>query len=175
MLDLISSEYLEEQKRLHLLGGYGERGDRWVTPIIYLKGYLKAQSILDYGCGAGALAKALSWYYLAAEEYDPAIEEKSNLPEPCDLVICTDVLEHIEPDLLDNVLEHLHSLTKVALFAVISTRPAGKLLSDGSNAHLIVKPGLWWRARVDRQFSVKAVWKFEKDEWVALMYPRRLT
>ena len=39
--------------------------------------------------------------------YDPAIPEWSAPPAPRRFVACIDVLEHIEPDLLDNVLDDL--------------------------------------------------------------------
>jgi hypothetical protein len=60
------------------------------------------------------------------------------------MVACIDVLEHIEPDLLDNVLDHLASLTELVLLATVHTGPASKVLSDGRNAHLIQQPMEWW-------------------------------
>ena len=42
--------------------------------------------------------------------YDPAFPEYGE-PRGADLVCCIDVLEHIEPDLLDNVLDDLARIT----------------------------------------------------------------
>src|ERR1051325_9557943 len=130
---LISQPYLDEQKRLHALGGYGEHGGAWVPFVLYLKRVLKAETVLDYGCGKGDLRRTLNWYYEDIEEYDPAITGKDKLPKPADLVCCIDVMEHFEPECLHDLFRNLNQLTKIALFAVISTRPSGKKLSDGRN------------------------------------------
>ena len=82
-------------------------------------------------------------------EYDPAIPGKNELPEPADLVVCTDVLEHIEPGLLPNVLEHLRSLTRKCFFFAIDCGPANKHFPDGRNVHLIQEPPLWWLNKLD--------------------------
>lgn len=45
----------------------------------------------------------------------------------------TGVLEHIEPECLEQVLDHLQRLTrKIALLNIV-TRPANKVLADGHN------------------------------------------
>ena len=146
----ISNEYLEQQKLLHASPrGYGGKGARWVSTVLAVSDAYQAMSILDYGCGQGSLSRAIQ---LATGtrclEYDPAIEGKDSAPEPADLLVCTDVLEHIEPDRLDNVLRHIRSLARKAVFVVVSTRPANKHLSDGRNAHLIIQHDAWWIARV---------------------------
>ena len=51
-------------------------------------------------------------------------------------MICTDVLEHIEPDCLQAVLGHLRQVSREYTFVNISTRAAVKSLHDGRNAHL---------------------------------------
>ena len=158
--ELISAAYLREQERLHAMPkGYGGRGDKWTAAVLQLAQRFQAQTILDYGCGQGALGKALAAHGVTIAEYDPARPGLEALPEPADLVVTTDVLEHIEPDKLAAVIEHLRSLTRIALFAVIATRPASKFLSDGSNAHLIIRDGAWWtRALTKRGFrSVEPV------------------
>jgi hypothetical protein len=110
-------------------------------------------TVLDYGCGQGNLGKSLGspeWF----REYDPAIGGKEAMPETADLVVCTDVLEHIEPDMLDNVLKHIASLSVRSVFLVVSIVPAGKQLSDGRNAHLSVHPASWWREKLEKLFIV---------------------
>ena len=87
-------------------------------------------------------------------EFDPAIAVKEQTPKPADVVVCTDVLEHVEPDYLDAVLVDLRRVTKVCLFVAISTKPANKNLSDGRNAHLIVESADWWVARLSKLFVV---------------------
>lgn len=169
---LISQPYLDEQRRLHTLGGYGEHGGAWAPFVMYLKRVLQAKTVLDYGCGQGDLRRTLSWYYEDINEYDPAILGKNLLPQPADLVCCIDVMEHFEPSCMLDLFRHLNKLTKVALFAVVSTRPSGKRLSCGRNAHLIIKKAKWWRSEIDPYFSAKKVWYTAWDEWVVLLVPR---
>lgn len=150
--ELISPGYLDEQRKLHASPrGYGQRGDKWSDGVRRLVVKYDASSVLDYGCGAGSLKKALQPMLpptVRVSEYDPAIRGKDGTPSFADLVVVTDVLEHIEPERLDLVLAHLKLLARKAIFAVIATRPAKKTLSDGSNAHLIIEPPDWWKARL---------------------------
>lgn len=111
--------------------------------------------MLDYGCGKGVLAEILSWVKI--QNYDPAVPEWAREPAPADLVVCTDVLEHVEPDCLDAVLDHLQRLTLKALFVEIGLVPAFKHLDDGRNAHLIVQPVEWWLPRLWQRFSLHSV------------------
>ena len=97
--------------------------------------------VLDYGCGKRTMEKALG---LTIANYDPAIPECAAEPEPHDLVVCTDVLEHIEPECVADVLAHLRALTKRAAYLVICNVPAVKILPDGRNAHVTVQPARWW-------------------------------
>jgi hypothetical protein len=142
---LISDAYLAEQVRLHAAPkGYGGRGDKWAAAVLELAARFEARTILDYGAGQGTLGQAVRAAGRAIAEYDPARPGLDALPAPADLVVSTDVLEHIEPDRLTTVLCHLHSLTQRALFVVIATRPSSKVLSDGRNAHLLLRDGAWW-------------------------------
>jgi len=81
-------------------------------------------------------------------DYDPAVTGMDDTPLFADLVTCCDVLEHIEPERLDRVLAHIRSLARKAVFFVVATRPANKLLPNGENAHLIIESAEWWEARV---------------------------
>ena len=96
-------------------------------------------------------------------EYDPAIEGKNKVPLPADLVVCTDVLEHIEPEYLDSVLVHLASLTQLASFFVVHTGPAQKELADGRNAHLTIENSEWWRRKIGAYFQVSEVIQVESN------------
>lgn len=159
--DRISAPYLAEQVALHAAPrGYGGRGSKWATAVIDLMLRGRYWSVLDYGCGQGSLVAALKSGSVRLrgvrfDEYDPAIPGKDSPPTFADLVICTDVLEHVEPDKLDAVLAHLKQLARRAVFAVIALRPSNKTLSDGRNAHLIIESADWWRARLtDAGFTV---------------------
>ena len=47
-------------------------------------------------------------------------------------------------------------------FIVLSTREAKKTLSDGRNAHLIVKSPIWWIKKFEGNFDILVV-HFKKD------------
>jgi 2-polyprenyl-3-methyl-5-hydroxy-6-metoxy-1,4-benzoquinol methylase len=180
--DLISPAYAEQQKQLHARpAGYGGKGAKWADVVLGLARELDATSILDYGCGQGTLASAVrdrdDSGVIRVDEYDPAIKGKDHLPGFADLVTCTDVLEHIEPERLDTVLAHLRALARKAVFVVIATRPASKVLADGRNAHLIIEQAPWWLARVTASgFTVSNLApvspsKKPSREWVAVLLP----
>jgi len=154
---LITQEYKEEQERLHATGNYGNASLKYGDIVSNLVDAVKANSLLDYGCGSQRnLLKVLKperdIYYLG---YDPAVKEFDK-KEPCDLVVCIDVLEHIEPDLLDNVLDDLMMLTKEFAFLTVHTKQAAKILSDGRNAHLIQKPASWWLPLLMTRWELQA-------------------
>lgn len=151
-VQLISDGYRAQQAALHAAPrGYGGKGDKWAEAVIKLALDLDCVSILDYGCGQGSLRKAIDAQstILCVREYDPAVSGKDALPAFADLVVCTDVLEHIEPDRLHAVLTHLRVLARKAIFVVIATRPSNKTLTDGRNAHLTVESAEWWIARLN--------------------------
>lgn len=169
--DLISDAYLEEQRRLHAdPRGYGTKGRKWALYVGQVAAHHKLRSILDYGAGQGSLALELSRRGFDIREYDPAVYGKATPPEPADLVVCTDVLEHIEPDKVEAVLEHLAALTIGALFVVISLVPTAKTLSNGDQAHISLHPPEWWAERLGRHFEVTEVLSVSPEkQWVATL------
>jgi hypothetical protein len=159
---LITPEYAALNRQLHESNmaygvGGGKHADTVRRLVKGLTGTLgRTPAVLDYGCGKGLLAKALEF---PIWEYDPAIPEKSEAPRPADLVVCTDVLEHIEPDRLLYVLGDLQRVTKQVGYFVIHTGPAAKTLPDGRNTHLIQKGEAWWRKQLTRVFVVGSILK----------------
>jgi hypothetical protein len=148
---LISPEYCKMQSIMHRSPrGYGGRGDHWAATVVSVAKRYDAQSILDYGAGQGRLGVALRDRGFICRDYDPALKAMRERPSFADLVVCTDVLEHVEPDKLTDVLAHIRSLARRAAFLVIATRPANKLLPNGANAHLIIENDEWWKGRVLR-------------------------
>jgi hypothetical protein len=109
-----------------------------------------SKTILDYGCG-----KAVQYfkenihneyfYGIMPSLYDPAIEEYSNLPNgKFDMVICTDVLEHIEEADVPYVIKEIYSKAEKFVYLGICNSPADAVLLDGRNAHVTQKPLSWW-------------------------------
>lgn len=149
--ELISDYYREQNVELHKLRpDYGANGHRHAPQIRELAKAMNAQSILDYGSGKGTLADALHDFNVI--NYDPAFPQWAAVPEPADLVVCGDVLEHIEPEYLDAVLDDLVRVTRKCLWATIATRPAVKTLPDGRNTHLIQEPMQFWLPKLWGRF-----------------------
>ena len=151
--NLLSESYRQLNAELHRRDpNYGTTGRRYVQTIRSLAHQYSARTILDYGCGKCDLSNALSREFVV-RNFDPAIPEFASAPEPAELVACIDVLEHVEPDYLENVLADLARVTvKVAFFA-IATRPSGKHLADGSNCHRILRNSAWWKQQFERHFQ----------------------
>jgi 2-polyprenyl-3-methyl-5-hydroxy-6-metoxy-1,4-benzoquinol methylase len=148
--DLISDAYLAEQVRLHAAPrGYGARGSRWAEAVHALASQYHCRTILDYGCGQGSLARALTPMGRTVTEYDPAVAGKDQLPTPADLVVCTDVLEHVESAHIFAVAQHLAALTRRALFLVVSLVETDKRLSDGRQAHILLRTPAWWQTLLE--------------------------
>lgn len=158
---LISGNYAALNAELHERSdGYGSSaGKRWAGTVDALIEQYGCKSVIDYGCGKGTLKPALQDLRsgLTIREYDPAISARSRVPRaPADMVVCLDVLEHVEEEKVPAVIEHLASLTKEVLFATVCTRPASehKLLADGTNPHATIKPLSWWVRRLEKRFDV---------------------
>lgn len=140
-MSLITDSYRELNSKLHSTRpDYGTSGQRYAAVIADLI-KVHGPDVLDYGCGKRTLQQALN---LPIRNYDPALPEYSAKPEPADIVACTDVLEHIEPACLDDVLRDIRRCTKKTAFLTIAMRPAKKFLEDGRNAHLIQEDQRWW-------------------------------
>ena len=152
-MELISGEYREQNRLLHESPTkYGQRGHRHLSAVRDIMAKYECKTILDYGCGTGELSKHADFH---VQNYDPAIPQYSNLPNPADLVVCTDVMEHIEIDYLGSVLNHISNLAKKAVYFVIATRyDRSKNVPDGSNPHKIVENGLWWERKLSEYFKV---------------------
>src|SRR5690606_11016906 len=85
---------------------------------------------------------------LDVREYDPGIPGKDSRPEPADLVVCTDVLEHVEPECIDDVLSDIVGLSNRAVLLAIACRGSQKLLADGRSAHILVRSPDWWQEKL---------------------------
>ena len=171
-LTLYTPDYAAEQRRIHeTQDAYGSRGFNWAYLSCGIARIEKCTTILDYGCGKGTLGNTFREAGLAnVVDYDPAIPGKDRPPQPADLVVAVDVMEHIEPDCLQDVLRDLVRVTKKILFVAISTIPSKRTMLDGRNTHLIVEGGAWWRAKFERHgFQVRRVWHTALPEWVCMM------
>lgn len=159
MQNLISPAYRTEQEKLHATGTYGTASIAYAPLVSQIIERMGVTHVLDYGCGSLTnLAKHLKVKStLTYQAYDPGVPQFATAPLPAQMVACIDVLEHIEPDLLDNVLDDLQRLTEGIAFLTVHTGPAVKILSDGRNAHLTQEPVQWWLPKLLSRWDVQTL------------------
>jgi len=124
------------------------------------------KTLLDYGCG-----KAIPYDKERCREvdlrnpiqelcslksfdlYDPAYEKYATLPnKKYDIVVCTDVLEHIAEQDLDYVLTQILSRSNKVVFLNICCKPALKHFKEGKfkgkNVHISLFEPDWWGRKI---------------------------
>ncbi len=168
---LITSSYASQQKFLHETDkDYGSRGFNWGYLVVGIAVVEKCSTVLDYGCGKGSLCEIVKRAGIDISGYDPGVNGRESLPVKADLVTVIDVLEHIEPECISDVLDHLFFLSEKLLLVAIAIRLSSKTLPDGRNAHVSIGGPDWWRSQLeDRGFKVRRVWNTGQKEWVAML------
>lgn len=151
---MITPEYKELNRQLHETNPhYGISGAKWRDFARHLSDWGR-KPILDYGCGKQTLAKSLGPAYRVTN-YDPCIAGLDATPEPHEVVICGDVMEHVEPECIGEVLTEIRRLTKEKALFVIALGPSQKTLGDGRNSHISQHPAEWWRGKlIEAGFTV---------------------
>lgn len=149
-------ELIEQYRQIHSSKQYG-RNSELLTGYIHrhVLGRLEVRTILDFGCGQSRLVDWLAKLSDAKGfRYDPAIPDWSTMPvTSADLVICTDVMEHIPEDDVDDVLTQIRSISRHAYFN-IALAMAGEVLPNGENAHCTVRPDKWWQEKLSKHFNL---------------------
>ena len=164
----ISEDYRIEQQKLHENPKYGVASLSFAPIVRSLLRLGKCASLSDYGAGKCNLKKALrlrDGSGVRYQPYDPAFPDYGT-PQPADLVTCIDVLEHIEPNLLDAVISEISSISRKLAFLTVHTGAAKKVLSDGRNAHLIQESTSWWLDRFEPYFDILHVQQVRKGFFV---------
>ena len=164
--DLISNDYRLQNKLCHEKDpGYGSNGARWAPLVIEKTAELRNTIIgkcrlLDYGCGQNLLWRELStnwpdeFAHIKFTSYDPAIPKYSQMPQGTyDYVICTDVLEHVEPEKLNNVIDHVIRFAQYGVFFNMPYRLGNRTLPDGSPCHKTVENSIWWMRRIHERLN----------------------
>jgi hypothetical protein len=173
---LITEEYREMQRKLHENPDYGVASVGYAPLVAQIMQQVGATELLDYGAGKGRLGLTLRQHLpspFTIHHYDPAIPEWSATPAPCSFVACIDVLEHIEPHLLDNVLDDLQRVTLEKGVFTVHTAPAVKVLPDGRNAHLIQQQPAWWLPRFMQRFDLVTFSRMPMGFWVCVERKQR--
>lgn len=153
---LITAAYQEEQQKLHENPDYGVASIQYAPIVTQYLNRLGVTELLDYGAGKCRLFDAIKPdHAMKLQAYDPGVLKLSGDPTPMQMVACIDVLEHVEPHLLDNVLDHIKELAVEYVFLSIHTGPAVKVLSDGRNAHLIQEGPEWWLPKIMERWGLQ--------------------
>lgn len=115
----------------------------------------EAKRVLDYGCGRGEQYRAphrlhadwgLRWFEVTL--YDPAFRRFAERPYgKFDAVLCSDVLEHIPEEEVEDTIGELLSLATKFVWASVCCRPAKKTFPDGRNLHVTLHPVEWWQEK----------------------------
>ena len=170
-LTMISDEYKDTLKAAHAEHGgkWGTTGGRNFGPrlVQFLKERQDVKTVLDFGCGQRTLEEYVKkemperYAILKWENYDPGINAFSQLPDKqYDLIVSSDVLEHVEPTELDQTLQWMYQHTRYYWFHLIACDPCYTKLPDGRNAHLIVQEPEWWVERL-RPYGTVMYWSKE--------------
>ena len=156
---LITAHYINALKRIHgnqnRSNGFGGK----VKPLGHFVSLMtdwQPATMLDYGCGKGAILAHLQSSYpnTVVEGYDPAVDEFNRIRKGTfDCVVSCDVLEHIEPTFLVNVLAHINTISNKFIWLRIDTVRARKTLPNGDNAHLIIEDQRWWTKKLNENID----------------------
>jgi hypothetical protein len=157
---VISDEYKDLLKENHDQAGakkWGRSGGRNFGDRVaeFIRKRKGIKTVLDFGAGQQSLEQRVKeleperYAELVWTNYDPGIRGIDTPPtESFDLIISSDVLEHIEPVELPNVLKWIYEHHKYYQYHLIACDPCKSTLPDGRNAHLIVETPEWWFHRL---------------------------
>jgi hypothetical protein len=118
-------------------------------------------SILDYGSGKSDFLISINQDFpdhgFQINQYEPARPEFSMDPPVSDMTICVDVLEHIEPEKLDAVLDHIYQKTNKIFYFKVCLLPAQGTLADGRNLHLIIEDKEFWLDKLSKYYTLEDI------------------
>lgn len=131
----------------------------------------------DFGCGTGRGALAIDKLAECADltlidftenSRDPEAQKyrfiKADLLNPIPAMVrhgyCCDVMEHIAPEDVDEVLKNILAACKDCFFQ-ISTIPDSMGAEIGQQLHLTVKPHAWWKNVLSKHGEI--LWEQEQD------------
>jgi hypothetical protein len=155
----ITTEYQDELQKRHAASTtwgastkkYG--ASDFLSQIISRK---YVHSVLDWGAGKQEMRRFLQEHapHIEYTAYDPGMPDISEPPKKgtkFDMVISCDVMEHIEPDKLDDTLRQMWGYAKYVLYNNIACSPSRTVFTsgpyEGQDLHLIQEPTEWWTQR----------------------------
>jgi len=150
MSKTVSDTYAAQLKELHNKNQAFGVGNVTAKHYPTIRGIIQKRSfgsVLDYGCGKGHFIKFAQEAMpgLRVEGFDVASDEYAVLPKDVfDMVVCLDVMEHVEFGALSSVLAEIRDRTGKVFVCSVANYPAGKMLPDGRNAHVTQMPFGYW-------------------------------
>jgi 2-polyprenyl-3-methyl-5-hydroxy-6-metoxy-1,4-benzoquinol methylase len=129
----------------------------------------KNMSIVDLGCGRGFYLRqlhSLGHKILGVEQSTtccnkylqdiphinlPLADFLSSNKDAYDLVISTDVLEHIHPDDIDGIISGISKLSNKALLGITNSSDRDPL--NGTELHLCIHDVLWWTQLLSKHYK----------------------
>jgi len=175
MRNLISEEYKQLNSDLHASNPlFGSKAYKQAENVVNSLGLTEGDVLLDYGCGKGSLGHALKPLGIRVVGYDPALKMFEKHPSeyeeyPFKYVSCMDVLEHVEPAMIKDVLRDLNNCYTDKAFVLISTVASNKKLADGRNAHLIIQGVHWWLDRLEEAGFVLEEIVDKREGWLGVL------
>jgi hypothetical protein len=173
---LITPEYKQTLLGIHAKFQWGGTAGKYAgdSIISLLRANPEIQTILDYGCGEGSLKKWVEDKGITDKDwtlYDPGVAEFQQVPErKFDLVITTDVLEHVEETMLDSVISHLRSMTGKFLYNEIACYFCNAKFQSGpytgQDLHINLKaPDMWAQRLAHPSLDIVASYPSLLEGW----------
>ena len=154
----MNKKYLEQYKLLYKIKPkYGASSVKFFDILYSMLEKEKDNIIyvLDYVCGRSPLLKMLQekLNYLKIFRYDPVFDEYNTLPKcKIDFVICTDVLQHVPIDELDETINKISSISKKCFFHIKCTDHPTKF-PNGEPTNITIREKEWWKKYLLKYFS----------------------
>lgn len=143
-------------------------GEMLLDEILWQLAMPIGAEVIDFGCGPGRLTQKLKGLGyrtrgidFAANCLDQGVDVPLtiaclwDLPEglETEFGICCDVMEHIPPERVNDVLRGIAMSVSCATFFNISTVADGFGRVIGEQLHLTIQDRDWWKARLQRYFG----------------------
>lgn len=148
-------DYIKQYELLYKIKkNYGKTSIKLYDMLEKIINDLNILSVLDYGCGKSKLLDLIKKNKkIKIYRYDPAIKKYSKLTKnKTDLVICTDVLQHVPLYDLDRVLKEIKSKGIYILFYIKYTNHKTKL-PNKTYANCTVYDKKWWLEKLSNYYD----------------------